>query len=60
MTSPIVYFQQTYDELKKVVWPSRDDVIKLTIIVLVISVIVGAYIGGLDYLFVKATELILK
>jgi preprotein translocase SecE subunit len=60
MTSPILYLQQTYDEMKKVAWPTRDTVIKLTIIVLVISVIVGIYIGGLDYLFVKATEMILK
>jgi len=60
MTSPLVYLQQTYDELKKVIFPSRSDVVKLTVIVLIISVIVGAYIGALDYIFVKITETILK
>ena len=60
MTSPITYIQQTYDELKKVTWPTRSDVVKLTIIVLVISLIVGLYIGALDYIFVMATEIILR
>lgn len=60
MTSPILYIRQTYDELKKVRWPSRDDIVKLTIIVVVISLVVGFYIGGLDFLFVKITEMILK
>lgn len=60
MTSPLTYFQETYAELKKVVFPSRAEVIKLTVIVLIISVIVGLYIGGLDFIFVKLTEVILK
>jgi preprotein translocase subunit SecE len=60
MTSPILYIRETYAELKKVHWPGRNDVVKLTIIVLVISLIVGLYIGALDYIFVKATELLLR
>lgn len=60
MTSPLIYLQETYAELKKVVFPSRADVIKLTVIVLVISVVVGLYIGGLDFIFVKLTEVILR
>jgi preprotein translocase SecE subunit len=60
MTSPILYVQQTLDELKKVHWPSRADLIRLTIIVLIISIIVGLYIGALDYIFVILTDLILR
>jgi preprotein translocase SecE subunit len=60
MTSPILYVQQTYDELKKVVWPTRPNIIKLTVIVMVISILVGVYIGALDYIFVMVTELVLK
>lgn len=42
------------------VWPKRDDVVKLTIIVLLVSAIVGAYVGGLDYLFTKVLEVLVS
>ncbi len=60
MTPPIEYLQQTYAELKKVRWPTRPEIVRLTVIVMVISVIVGLYIGGLDYVFVTLTEAILR
>jgi preprotein translocase subunit SecE len=59
MTSPRAFLQETYDELKKVVWPTRDEVVRLTIIVIFISVAVGLYIGGLDYVFTKLMGLLL-
>lgn len=60
MTLPIAYFRETLDEMKKVIWPSREDVIRLTAIVIMISIIVGLYIGALDYIFALAMELILR
>jgi len=51
MTSPLTFILETRDELKKVVWPSRAEVIRLTGIVIIISVVVGLYIGGLDFTF---------
>ena len=60
MTSPIAYLNETYDELKKVVWPTRAEVIRLTSVVIIISVAVGVYIGGLDFLFTKLMSTILK
>jgi len=60
MSTPISFFQQTYDELKKVTWPSRNDVVRLTLIVIFISVAVGAYIGGIDYILTKITEILIK
>ena len=35
-------------ELRKVVWPSRQDTTYLTIVVLVVAAIVGAALGGID------------
>lgn len=58
MVSPITFVKQTQDELKKVVWPSRPEVVRLTLIVIFVSVVVGLYIGGLDYVFTKATEFV--
>lgn len=60
MTSPITFVQQTYDELKKVVWPTREELTKLTIIVLFISLVVGVYIGGIDLILTKITEVLIK
>jgi len=60
MTSPITFVTQTYDELKKVVWPTREELTKLTIIVLFISLIVGVYIGGIDLILTKITETLIK
>ena len=59
MTSPRAFLLETYDELQKVVWPTRDEVVRLTIIVIFISVAVGLYIGGLDYVFTKLMGLLL-
>lgn len=60
MTSPVSFFTQTYDELKKVVWPTRQQLIKLTLIVIFASLIVGLYIGGIDFVLTKATEALIK
>lgn len=60
MTTPANFLRETYDELKKVVWPTRQEVIRLTVIVIIISVLVGLYIGAIDFVFTKATELILQ
>jgi preprotein translocase subunit SecE len=60
IAAPVKFLRETYDELKKVVWPSRKEVLRLTAIVIAISIFVGLYIGGLDYVFTKITEAIIK
>jgi len=35
-------------ELRKVVWPSRQDTVHLTIVVVVVAVIMGAILGAID------------
>ena len=53
------FLKSVQEELKKVVWPKREEVIKLTLTVFIISAVVGAYMGGLDYLFTLALEYII-
>lgn len=48
------------DELKKVSWPSRKNTIRLTLIVIVISLIIGIYIGIIDVFLAKALEVVTK
>jgi len=45
------FLKEVYVELRKVNWLSRSEVLKYTLVVLVVSVIVSAFLGGLDYLF---------
>lgn len=54
------YFRETVSELKLVRWPTRNQTLKLTGIVIVISLLVGAYIGSLDLTFTKTLSLIIK
>jgi preprotein translocase subunit SecE len=60
MTTPITFFKETSEELKKVVWPTRESVIRSTIIVILLSLIVGLFLGGLDFVFTKLIEIIVK
>ena len=42
------YLAESWAELKKVAWPTRQLVVNLTLIVLAVSVLVGAYIQLID------------
>ena len=52
----VKFLNEVKIELAKVVWPKRDEVVKLTLIVIIISVLIGAYIGALDFIFTKIVE----
>jgi preprotein translocase subunit SecE len=43
-----MYLVEAWSELRKVAWPTRQTVINLTLIVIAVSVAVGAYIAVLD------------
>ena len=60
MTTPVTFLQEVYAELKKVAWPSRSEVIRLTGVVIIISVLVGVYVGGLDFIFTSLLQLVVK
>ena len=52
------FFEESYSELKKVTWPTREQVRNLTVLVFVISATVGAFIGFFDALWTEALRLI--
>ena len=45
------FAQESWAELRRVVWPDRETVIRLTILVIAVSTIVAAYILASDQLF---------
>ncbi|MBI4286852.1 MAG: preprotein translocase subunit SecE [Chloroflexi bacterium] len=42
------FFKDTIAELRKVVWPSRKEATRLTILVIIISSVVGLALGAVD------------
>ena len=47
------YFRQIRAELRKVAWPTREEVTKYSIVVLVALILLTGLIFGLDYVFGK-------
>ncbi len=58
--SPAKFVTEVISELKKVTWPTRAETVKLTAVVIAISVIVGVFIGGLDVLLVKVSTFLFQ
>ena len=50
MKKIIQFVKESYAELKKVVWPSRDDAISSVKVVLVSTVIIASVLGLIDLL----------
>ena len=48
---PVQFAQEAWAELRKVTWPSRETVLRLTLIVLVISTLIAIYIYIFDNVF---------
>lgn len=53
-TKPRQFVKEVGAELRKVAWPSRQEVVAYSIVVLITSVVIAALIFGIDYLFSKA------
>jgi preprotein translocase subunit SecE len=45
------FLDEAWSELKKVTWPTREHTRNLTVLVFIISAIIGAYIAVFDALF---------
>jgi len=58
--APVQFINEVIAELKRVTWPTRDETMKLTVVVIAISILVGAFIGGLDSIFVAAQKLLFR
>ena len=50
-TSAATFFREAFAELRKVHWPSRDETVHMTVIVIVFSLATGIFLGGLDFIF---------
>ena len=51
MSRPIEFIRSVKLELAQVKWPSHNEALKMTVLVIVTSAAVAIYSGGLDYIF---------
>lgn len=56
IAKPIDFIREVRVELTKVVWPNRQQTIKLTVIVIIVTIIVGFFLLGIDFLATKALD----
>jgi preprotein translocase subunit SecE len=53
-TKPLQFVREVMAELRKVAWPTRQEVVAYSIVVLVSVVVIAAIIFAMDYVFTKA------
>ena len=49
-TKAVKFFVEVWEELGKVTWPTKNEAIKLTLTVIVVSAAIAILIGGLDFI----------
>ncbi len=49
-SGPLGYLRGVWEEPKKVVWPARDELLRMTGIVIATVIIFAALVGGTDYI----------
>ena len=50
---PAQYLREVRDEMRKVAWPKRDEVVRYSLVVVVTVIVYTALVGGLDFLFAE-------
>lgn len=58
--NPLTYLRESKAELDKVIWPTRGQTVRLTVVVIAGSLVIGAYLAGLDAILTKIAERFLR
>jgi len=53
------YIGDLRQEYKRINWPSRNEALRMSGVVIAISLVVAAFLGALDFLFVSILEKII-
>ncbi|MBI4494338.1 MAG: preprotein translocase subunit SecE [Chloroflexi bacterium] len=54
------YIREVRSELRKVVWPTRREALNLTAVTLALSMLVGTFLGGVDFIFQETFRFLLR
>ena len=60
MNKIIQFFKDSYGELRKVVWPSKEDVLSSTKVVIISTVVISLVLGLLDFLLVRGIDFLFR
>jgi preprotein translocase subunit SecE len=60
MAKVIQFFKESRAELKKVVWPTRDDVVSSIKVVIISTILVALILGLLDLGFTELFRILMK
>ena len=60
MAKVIQFFKESRVELKKVVWPTRDDVVSSIKVVIISTILVAVILGLLDLGFTELFRILMK
>lgn len=58
--NPAQFLREVTHELKNVSFPTRDEVVKMTSLVIALSLLVALYVGGIDLLLARGIEWIVQ
>lgn len=59
MPNILDFLKEVKEELNKVVWPTREQTVRYTVLVIIVAVAVGLFLGGLDYLLTSLTSFLI-
>jgi len=51
--SKLSFFPEALEELKKAHWPTRQEALRLSLLVVIVCAVMGTILGALDYGFTK-------
>jgi preprotein translocase subunit SecE len=54
------FVREVLAEFRKVTWPSRQELINSTVVVIVVTVVVALFLGSVDIVLAKIVEAILR
>ena len=54
------FVREVIAEFRKVTWPSRQELINSTVVVITVTVVVALFLGGVDIVLARIVERILR
>ena len=53
------FFKESWQELKKVHWPSRKETYTATVVVIIVVILVSVYLAAVDFVLTKAIQAVI-
>ena len=54
------FFEEVLAEFRKVTWPSRQELLNSTVVVVAVTVVIAFFLGGVDIVLARVVERILR